>query len=152
MADHSQHRFCLWLWIGRSINTHVYVFTSENTVPFSTVLNHSNTKDYTSNFLPLRFSAYSPRSMFRAHLMNLWLVHTRGSASMLSHWCLRTARACRTELKVKSSEILPFYHLKLNVTKCNSWCTLYDKHSNEFCHTAHLKYRYPPTLHNSYIS
>lgn len=52
-----------------------------------------NIKKIKFNITPFRLSAYSVRSMFLAHLMNLWLVQTRGSSSTCSHWCLLTARA-----------------------------------------------------------
>lgn len=44
-------------------------------------------------FSPFRLSANSPKSILWAHLINRWLVQTKGSASTFSHWCRLTAKA-----------------------------------------------------------
>lgn len=50
-------------------------------------------------YIPFRFSANSPKSILCAHRINLWLVHTRGSASTFSHWWRRTAKAYNKHIK-----------------------------------------------------
>lgn len=73
--------------------------------------------------LPFKFSAYSVRSMFLAHRMNLWFVQTSGSVSICSHWCLLTASACCKKNTITKSRLRSLKKLLnlINFNKSQFW-------------------------------